>query len=86
MARIGQLQGRGALWTLNAIAGMVPYNGVWNVTGQPAASVPCGLTAAGLPVGLQVVGGLYQDALVLRACHAFQRAVPTPVPPLARGA
>ncbi|MGA2321933.1 MAG: amidase, partial [Solirubrobacteraceae bacterium] len=38
--RIGQLQGRGAIWTLNAVAGMVPYNGVWNVTGQPAASVP----------------------------------------------
>ncbi len=36
--RIGQLEGRGAVWTLNAVAGMVPYNGVWNVTGQPAAS------------------------------------------------
>ena len=41
--RIGQLQGRGALWTLNTVAGMVPYNGVWNVTGQPAASVPARL-------------------------------------------
>jgi len=54
--KIGQLQGRGALWTLNAIAGMVPYNGVWNVTGQPAASVPGPWGADGLPRGVQLVG------------------------------
>jgi amidase len=54
--RIGQLEGRGALWTLNAIAGWVPYNGVWNVTGQPAASVPAGFGADGLPRGVQIVG------------------------------
>jgi amidase len=53
--RIGQLQGRGALWTLNVVAGMVPYNGVWNVTGQPAASVPAGFGADGLPRGVQLV-------------------------------
>jgi amidase len=54
--RIGRLQGRGALWTLNAVAGMVPYNGVWNLTGQPAASVPAGFGADGLPRGVQLVG------------------------------
>jgi amidase len=54
--RIGQLQGRGALWTLNAVAGMVPYNGVWNVTGQPAASIPAGFGADGLPRAVQAVG------------------------------
>ena len=54
--RIGQLQGRGALWTLNAVGGMVPYNGVWNVTGQPAASVPAGFGADGLPRAVQLVG------------------------------
>jgi len=54
--RIGQLQGRGALWTLNAVAGMVPYNGVWNVTGQPAASVPAGTGGDGLPRAVQIVG------------------------------
>jgi amidase len=55
-ARIGQLQGRGAMWTLNAVAGMVPYNGVWNVTGQPAASVPAGFGGDGLPRAVQLVG------------------------------
>jgi amidase len=54
--RIGQMQGRGALWTLNAVSGMVPYNGVWNVTGQPAASVPAGFGADGLPRAVQIVG------------------------------
>jgi amidase len=53
--RIGQLQGRGALWTVNAVAGMVPFNGVWNVTGQPAASVPALVGADGLPRGVQIV-------------------------------
>jgi amidase len=53
---IGRLHGRGALWTLNAVASMVPYNGVWNVTGQPAASVPAGFGADGLPRAVQLVG------------------------------
>jgi len=63
--RVGQLQGRGALWTLNAIAGMVPYNGVWNVTGQPAASVPAGFGADGLPLAVQIVGRLNDEATLL---------------------
>jgi amidase len=63
--RIGALEGRGALWTLNAVAGMVPYNGVWNVTGQPAASVPAGLGADGLPRGVQLVGRPNDEATLL---------------------
>lgn len=46
----------------------------FNQTGQPAASVPCGLTTAGLPVGLQIVGSLYRDDLVLRASRAYETA------------
>jgi amidase len=52
---IGALQGRGALWTLNAVAGWVPYNGIWNLTGQPAAAVPAGFSAEGLPLSVQIV-------------------------------
>jgi aspartyl-tRNA(Asn)/glutamyl-tRNA(Gln) amidotransferase subunit A len=44
----------------------------FNLTGQPAISVPCGFTAAGLPIGLQIVGRHFEDGLVLRAAHAFQ--------------
>jgi amidase len=63
--RIGQFQGRGALWTLNVVAGMVPYNGVWNVTGQPAASVPAGFGADGLPRAVQLVGRPSDEATLL---------------------
>jgi amidase len=63
--RIGQLQGRGALWTFNAVAGMVPYNGVWNVTGQPAASVPAGFGSDGLPRAVQLVGRANDEATLL---------------------
>jgi amidase len=63
--RIGQLHGRGALWTLNAVAAMVPYNGVWNLTGQPAASVPAGFGADGLPRGVQLVGRVNDEATLL---------------------
>jgi amidase len=54
--RIGQYDGRGGLWTLNAVIGLVPYNAPWNLTGQPAASVPAGFGADGLPRGVQIVG------------------------------
>ncbi len=47
-----------------------------NMTGQPAASLPAGFTAAGLPVGLQVVGRHLADATVLRASAAFEQAAP----------
>ena len=52
---IGALQGRGALLTLNTVAGWVPYNGVWNLTGQPALAVPAGISAEGLPLSVQIV-------------------------------
>ena len=63
--RIGQLEGRGALWTLNAVAGMVPYTGVWNVTGQPAVSVPGPWGEDGLPRGVQLVGRAGDEATLL---------------------
>jgi len=53
-----------------------PFTYPFNLTQQPAASVPCGFTSAGLPVGLQIVGAKYEDALVLRAAHAYQSASP----------
>ncbi len=62
---IGRLQGRGALWTLNTVGGWVPYNGVWNVTGQPAASVPAGFAGDGLPRAVQIVGRPNAEATLL---------------------
>ncbi len=51
-----------------------PYTYPFNLTQQPALSVPCGLTSAGLPVGLQIVGPRHADALVLRVGQAYQAA------------
>ena len=47
-----------------------------NMTGQPAASIPAGFTDDGLPVGLQIIGRHLDDATVLRASAAFERARP----------
>lgn len=60
-----------------------PFTYPFNLTGQPALSVPCGFTKEGLPVGLQIVGPNYGEALVLRAARAFERAggVPKRRPP-----
>jgi aspartyl-tRNA(Asn)/glutamyl-tRNA(Gln) amidotransferase subunit A len=48
----------------------------FNITGQPALSVPCGFTEGGLPVGAQFVGARFREDEVLRAAHAYQRACP----------
>ncbi len=53
-----------------------PFSYPFNMTRQPAASIPCGLTSAGLPIGLQIVGPLYGDDRVLRAARAFEATQP----------
>lgn len=50
-----------------------PFSYPFNITGQPAASVPCGWTPAGHPVALQVIGRRFDDAAVLRFCAAWER-------------
>jgi aspartyl-tRNA(Asn)/glutamyl-tRNA(Gln) amidotransferase subunit A len=57
-----------------------PFHFPFNFTQQPAAAVPCGFTADGLPIGLQIVGARYADALVLRAARAFESAAPFRMP------
>jgi amidase len=52
------------------------YTVPFNVTGQPALSLPCGNTADGLPVGLQIVGPPGADALVFALAAALERALP----------
>jgi aspartyl-tRNA(Asn)/glutamyl-tRNA(Gln) amidotransferase subunit A len=51
-----------------------PFTFPFNLTQQPAASVPCGFTADGLPVGLQLVAPAHREDLALRAANAFQQA------------
>jgi aspartyl-tRNA(Asn)/glutamyl-tRNA(Gln) amidotransferase subunit A len=53
-----------------------PFTYPFNLTGQPALTVPCGWTEEGLPVGLQIVGRRYDDATVLAAAAAFEALAP----------
>lgn len=57
-------------------AAWTPFSYPFNLTLQPAISVPAGFTESGLPVGVQLVGGMYADATVLRVAHAFETANP----------
>ncbi len=59
-------QGKWVNWT--------PFTYPFNLTQQPAASVPCGLSSSGLPVGLHVVGKMFDDATVLKVCAAYEAA------------
>ena len=52
----GIMEGRGAIATYNWETGWVPFTILWNITGQPAASVPAGYAADGLPLAVQLVG------------------------------
>jgi aspartyl-tRNA(Asn)/glutamyl-tRNA(Gln) amidotransferase subunit A len=61
-----------------------PFSFPFNLTQQPAATIPCGLTRDGLPVGLHIVGPRYADALVLRAARAFETARPIEMPDVAK--
>jgi aspartyl-tRNA(Asn)/glutamyl-tRNA(Gln) amidotransferase subunit A len=57
-----------------------PFTYPFNMTRQPAASVPLGLHSNGLPMALQLVGRLYADRTVMRAARAFEKAKPWPLP------
>lgn len=65
-----------------AMLGWTPFSYPFNLTQQPAISVPCGLTRTGLPMGLQIVGPMFGDALVLRAARACESVQPVARPRL----
>jgi amidase len=62
---VGRFEGRGALWTVTFAAAFACYVAPWNATGLPAASVPVGLTSAGLPIGAQFVGRESDEATLI---------------------
>lgn len=59
---------------LDIITAVMRYNALPPLTGMPALSVPCGFSADGLPVGMQLVGGAFGEAMLLRIGHAYQQA------------
>ena len=56
------------------LAAMIRCTAPFNATGMPAISLPCGFTPSGLPVGLQLAGRPFDEALVLRAAQAYEQA------------
>ncbi len=53
---------------------LIPYTCPFNLTGQPAVSVPCGFSRAGVPIGLQLVGTPFEDAALLDVAAAYEQA------------
>jgi len=54
----------------------IPFTCVFNLSGNPAASVPCSFSSDGLPIGLQIIGRLEDEVTVLRASAAFEEVRP----------
>ena len=70
--------GRGVIAgrAVNPHLGWSPFSWPMNLTGLPAATVPCGFDAEGLPIGLQIVAPWLDEATILRVAAAFERAQP----------
>jgi aspartyl-tRNA(Asn)/glutamyl-tRNA(Gln) amidotransferase subunit A len=69
--------------TPEGLLGWTPFSYPFNLTQQPACTLPCGLSSDGLPIGLQLVGPMFADALVLRAARALEQLLPVARPNLA---
>ena len=54
----------------------LPFTPVFNLSGQPAASIPCGFSSDGMPIGLHIVGKWGQESTVMRAAYAFEQIRP----------
>ncbi len=63
--RAGSWEGLGAARTMLGMVPAYPYSAIWNATGQPAAAVPSGFTADGLPLGAQLIGPSGGDATLI---------------------
>ncbi len=59
---------------IGVVAALTQYTRPYNITGFPAVSVPCGFSAEGLPIGLQLAGRPFDEETVLRAAHAYEQA------------
>ncbi|HZA09869.1 amidase [Mycobacterium sp.] len=75
-SRIGAYQRRGAIATLYLIGARVPFQEVFNVTGQPAAVLPWGLDDQGVPLSVQLVGRPFDEATLLALSAQIEAARP----------
>ena len=73
---IARWEGRGALRILVGMSRVYPFTGAWNYTGQPAAAVPAGFTADGLPLSVQLVGRPNDEATLLSVAAQIEAERP----------
>jgi amidase len=74
--KVGRWEGRSGLRTTLGVSTWIPFNQVWNLTGQPAASVPMGFTDDGLPLAVQAVGRANGEATLLSLAAQIERERP----------
>jgi amidase len=77
--RAGRLDGIGTVRAVLRAMPMIAYAALWNVAGNPAASVPCGPGPDGLPVGVQLVGRPDDEATLLSVSAQLERVRPWPL-------
>lgn len=81
---MGALDGRGMAGAMLRSRPMIAYTALWNVTGNPAASVPAGFGTDGLPIAVQLVGREHDEATILQVAAQLEAARPwtarTPAP------
>ena len=75
-SRIGAYQRLGGIASLLAVSQRVPFFEIWNLTGQPAAAVPWGLDANGIPLSIQLVGRPNDEATLLSLGAQIEAARP----------
>jgi aspartyl-tRNA(Asn)/glutamyl-tRNA(Gln) amidotransferase subunit A len=71
-ARTATIAGR----EVSLMAALISATCPFNITGQPALTVPCGFTSSGLPIALQIVGKAFDEATVLQVGHAYEVQTP----------
>lgn len=83
--RIGEMDAVVGDGRVDVRSSLLRFTRPFNFSGHPACALPCGFTSGGLPIGLQIVGRPFDEATVLRAADAYQRATDwhTRRPPLA---
>jgi len=75
-SKVGAYQRRGAISTLTLVAQRVPFQAMFNVTGQPAAVVPWDLDSKGVPTSIQIVGRPFDEATLLSLGAQIEQARP----------
>lgn len=69
---VGRYRGRGAVWTFNGVARFTPFCAPWNMTGQPAVTVPVGFDSDGLPLSVQIVGPPDSEELLIKVAAQIE--------------